>query len=102
MQGTVVYEYRHCPYMSKKQLGWELGYKETTIGKLCKGLQSEIGKRYSPYVVADNRYNFFAMVDYLKWRPLLEDESKRKDVPPFDPDEVARVCGHGARRILCD
>lgn len=43
MEKMVVLETRHCPYMSKKQLAEELGYGETSIYKLIKGFEEEVG-----------------------------------------------------------
>ena len=91
----VVYIKRHCPYLSRKQLAKELDYSPATISAVIKAFQKEVGKRYNRYAVAGNRFNFFAVVDFLKYRELLEDEKTRKYVPEFNPSEVADICGRG-------
>lgn len=95
----VVLIYRNCPYLSKKQLGIELGYKASSINTLIKGFQKEVGSRYNRYAVVENRYNLFAVIDYLKYRNRLKDETTRKSVPPFDASEVAEMCGAKVGRI---
>lgn len=85
---------RHCPYLSKKQLAEELNYGETSIYKLIKGFEEEVGAggRYSRYCIAGNRYNFFAIIDYLKYKDYLNNPALRKHVPKFDPKEIADLC----------
>ena len=101
MEKMVVLETRHCPYMSKKQLAEELGYGETSIYNLIKGFEKEVGpgKRYSRYAIAGNRYNYFAVIDFMTYRDLLGDPVNRKHVPDFDPAEIADLCGRSVRRI---
>lgn len=100
MEGTsIVWMSRHCPYLSKKQLGLELDYKASSINKLIKGFQKEVGRRYNRYAVIENRFNFYAVIDYLKYRQLLEDEKTRKYVPEFDASEVAEICGQSVGRL---
>ena len=41
----------------------------------------------------------FAVIDYLKYRNRLKDETTRKSVPPFDASEVAEMCGAKVGRI---
>lgn len=95
----VVLIYRNCPYLSKKQLGIELGYKASSVNTLIKGFQTEVGTRYNRYAIVENRYNLFAVIDYLKYRNRLKDETTRKSVPPFDASEVAEMCGAKVGRI---
>ena len=101
MEKMVVLEKRHCPYMSKKQLAEELGYGETSIYKLIKGFEEEVGagSRYSRYAIAGTRYNYFAIIDYMKYKDYLKDPALRKHVPKFDPAEIADLCGRSIRRI---
>ena len=101
MEKTIVLEKRHCPYMSKKQLAKELGYGETSIYNLIKGLEKEVGpgKRYSRYAIAGKRYNYFAVIDYMTYRDLLCDPVNRRHAPKFDPAEIADLCGRSVRRI---
>lgn len=101
MEKTIVLEKRHCPYLSKKQLAEELGYGETSIYKLIKGFEEEVntGNRYSRYAVAGNRYNFFAVIDYMKYKDWLNDPVAKRSVPKFDPAEIADLCGRQVRRI---
>lgn len=101
MEKTIVLERRCCPYMSKKQLAKELGYGETSIYNLIKGLEKEVGpgKRYDRCVIAGTRYNFFAVIDFMTYRDLLCDPVNRKHVPDFDPAKIADLCGRSVRRI---
>ena len=101
MEKTIVLETRHGLYMSKKQLAKELGYGETSIYNLIKGFEKEVGpgKRYNRYSVLKNRYNYFAIIDYAKYRDLLGDPVNRKHVPDFSPAEIADLCGRSVRRI---
>mgnify|MGYP006945363393 CR=1 FL=1 len=101
MEKMVVLETRHCPYLSKKQLAEELGYGETSIYKLVKGFEEEVntGNRYSRYAVAGSRYNYFAIIDYLKYKDYLKNPALKRSVPEFDPGEIADVCGRSVRRI---
>jgi hypothetical protein len=80
-------------------LGIELGYKASSVNTLIKGFQKEVGTRYNRYAVLENRYNLFAVIDYLKYRNRLKDETTRKSVPPFDASEVAEMCGAKVGRI---
>jgi len=101
MEKMVVLEKRHCPYLSKKQLAVELGYGETSIYKLIKGFEEEVntGTRYSRYAVAGSRYNYFAIIDYLKYKDYLKNPALKRSVPKFDPAEIADLCGRQVRRI---
>lgn len=101
MEKMVVLEKRHCPYLSKKQLAVELGYGETSIYKLIKGFEEEVntGNRYSRYAVAGSRYNYFAIIDYLKYKDDLKNPVLKRSVPEFDPGEIADLCGRSVRRI---
>lgn len=101
MEKTIVLERGCCPYMSKKQLAKELGYGETSIYNLIKGLEKEVGpgKRYDREVIAGTRYNFFAVIDFMTYRDLLGDPVNRKHVPDFNPAKIANLCGREVRRI---
>ena len=101
MEKTIVLEKRHCPYLSKKQLAVELGYGETSIYKLVKGFEEEVntGNRYSRYAIAGTRYNYFAIIDYLKYRDYLKNPALRRHIPEFDPAEIADLCGRSLRRV---
>ena len=101
MERTIVLERGCCPYMSKKQLAKGLGYGETSIYKLIKGFEEEVGagSRYSRYAIAGNRYNYFAVIDYMKYRDYLKDPALRRHIPKFDPAEIADLCVRQVRRI---
>ena len=87
--------------MSKKQLAEELGYGETSIYKLIKGFEEEVGagSRYSRYAIAGTRYNYFAIIDYMKYKDYLKNPALKRSVPKFDPAEIADLCGRQVRRI---
>ena len=91
---------RGTAYLSKKQLAQELNYSEQTIAALIKGIQEEIKRgRYSKYAIAGNRYNFYVVIDYMKYRDTLKDDNMRKYVPDFNPAEIAELCGYNQKLI---
>lgn len=82
-------------YLSKKDLAKELHCSASTVSKLIKGVQDEIGKgRYHRCAVAGNRFNFYAVIDYMTHKDQLADKNMRKLVPPFDPAGIAKLCGY--------
>lgn len=94
---------RGTAYLSKKQLAQELNYSEQTIANYIKGIQEEIERgRYSKYAVAGNRYNYYVMVDYMKYKDVLKDENMRKYVPDFNPAEIAELCGYNQKFISAE
>ena len=84
---------KNCPYLSRSQLGRELDYSLNGIRHVMKGFEDEVGRRYSKYAIAGHRYNYYAVIDYLKYKSLLKDEETRKYVPDFNPVEIAQLCG---------
>lgn len=67
---------------------------DSQAAKLIRGIKDEIENgRYNPYVVSGSRVNFYAVVDYNKYKSLLKDKNMRKTVPPFDPVAISEVCG---------
>lgn len=91
---------RGSPYLTRKQLMEELGYKSlASVNSLIRGIEGEIGKRYNRYAIAGKRYNFYVVVDYLKYRDDLENPMVRKYLPPFSPQEIADICGFGKEII---
>ena len=93
MDGKVLVINRNTPWMSKKDLAKELGCSTSYITKLIEGIRKEIGTRYSPYVIAGERYNFYAIVDYATFRDRLNDKNLREYVPKFNPKEIANLSG---------
>ena len=80
--------------MRKKELGIELDLSRPTINAYVAGLEQEIIKgRYPQYAIAGKRINFYALLDYMTYKDVLEDEKLRKELPDFDPIAVARICG---------
>lgn len=91
---------RHAAYMSIQDIMKEFGICRTQVYKLVNGIKDEIKKgRYSPYVVSGTKINFYAIVDYNKFRDLLADKNMRKNVPPFDPAAIAEVCGFNQKIV---
>lgn len=93
MENVVVIN-RSVAYLTKKQLEEELNYSGQTINSLIKGIQEEIAKgRYHRCVIAGNRYNLYAFLDYMTYKKQLVDKNMRKSVPAFDPVAIAEMCG---------
>ena len=82
-------------YLSKKDLAKELHLSTASVSKLIKGVQDEISKgRYHRCAVAGNRFNLYAVIDYMAYKDQLVDKNMRKLVPPFDPAGIAELCGY--------
>lgn len=91
---------RHSAYMSVADIQKEFGIGRTQVYKLVNGIKDEIEKgRYSPYVISGSRINFYAIVDYNKFRNMLQDKNHRKLVPDFDPVAIAEVCGFNQKIV---
>ena len=87
-------------FLSVMQLAEELNMSQRSVRNLIKGIQNEIIEgRYSRYAIAGNRYNFYVVIDYLKYHSLLEDKNLRKTVPDFNPAEVAELCGYNQKIV---
>lgn len=94
---------RGTAYLSKKQLAEEFNYSEQTITNYIRGIQKEIESgRYSKYAIAGNRYNYYVLVDYMKYKDALKDENMRKYVPDFNPAEIAELCGYNQKLISAE
>lgn len=82
-------------YLSKSDLAQELHLSTASVSKLIKGVQYEISKgRYHRCAVAGNRFNLYAVIDYMAYKDQLADKNMRKLVPPFDPAGIAELCGY--------
>ena len=80
-------------YMNKAQAGRTLGMDRGTVLKLVRGMQDQIEKgRYSKYVVAGRLINMAALLDYIKYKDMLNC-NLAKYVPAFDEVEAARCLG---------
>lgn len=91
---------RHAAYMSVPDVEKEFSISRTQVYKLINGIKEEIeAGRYSCYVISGSRVNFYALVDYNKFRDMLTDKHKRKLVPPFDPAAIAEVCGFSQKIV---
>ena len=94
IDGKVVVINRNTPWMSSKDLAAELGLSVSFIKTVVQEFKAEIeAGRYSPYVVAGERYNFYAIIDFMTFRKRLKDKNMRKYVPPFKPSEIAELSG---------
>lgn len=81
-------------YANKTEAAKALGISRATIGRMIPGIEREIkAGRYSRYAIADGLINLAVVLDYRKYRNLLEDKNVRKYVPAFDPIEAARMLG---------
>lgn len=100
MENYVAVINRTVAYLSKKQLCEELNYSIPKVTELIKGVQNEIGKgRYHRCVVAGNRYNLYAIIDYMTYKDSLLDSNMRKYVPAFDPAGIAEMCGYNTKLV---
>lgn len=94
---------RGTAFLSKKQLAEELNFSEQTISNYIKGIREEIARgRYSKYAIAGNRYNFYVVVDYMKYKDMLNNDNTRKYVPDFNPAEIAELCGYNQKLISAE
>lgn len=82
-------------YLSKNDIAKELHLSTASVSKLIRGVRDEIGKgRYHRCAIAGNRFNFYALIDYMTYKDQLADKNMRKLVPPFDPAGIAELCGY--------
>lgn len=103
MEGAVIVFNRNTPYMTRKQLAQEFGVSTRMTYKYTDGLKNGIEYGiYSPYVLCDNRINFYAVIHFLKWRDYFNDKNLRKNIPPFNPVEIAELCGFCMKTIRVD
>jgi len=101
--GYVAVLIKGTAYMSRKDLAKELHCSIATVDKLIKGVQDEIGKgRYHRCASAGNRYNLYAVIDYMTYKEQLADKNMRKMVPPFDPSGIAELCGFNTNLVRID
>lgn len=63
-----------------------------TIYNLVYGIRNEIiSGRYPAYVLPGTMVSWYALVDYMTYKKDLNDKYRRKSVPPFNPEEIAKL-----------
>lgn len=63
-----------------------------TIYNWVYGIRDEIKSgRYPEYSLAGTMVSWYALYDYMKWKKDLTDKYRRKNVPPFDPESIAKL-----------
>lgn len=63
-----------------------------TVYNKVYGIREEIKNgRYSEYALPDGLINWFVYVDFLTYEKDLKDKYRRKNVPPFNPEEIAKI-----------
>lgn len=78
-----------------------LGVGRNKIYTLLTGIEREMQSgRYSRYAVADRLVNKAVLLDYLKYRNMLENKNLRRYVPPYNEAEAARMMGEKEQRCL--
>ncbi len=97
----VYQRYGGCNYLTMSQLAERFGnVTKQTVRSRIRGLQAEIGKRYSDNVIIQDGklvlVNQYAYLDYMKNRAMLKDKTARKYLKPYSPAEWARAMGHTA------
>ena len=63
-----------------------------TIYNKVYGIREEIAAgRYPEYVLPGTMISWYALVDYLTYEKDLKDKYRRKTVPEFKPEEIAKL-----------
>jgi hypothetical protein len=79
-------------YFTYRQASEITGKTVRTIYNLVYGIRDEIAAgRYPAYVLPGTMISWYALVDYCTYRKDLTDKYRRKTVPPFNPEEIARL-----------
>lgn len=93
---------RGHPYLTIQQIAKETDRTDRTVRNRIKGIKEQILLgRYSPYAYIEDEglVNWYAYVDFLKWRKQLEDKNLRKSVPDFNPAEIEMISGFKTKVI---
>lgn len=98
MEITDVQYIHGSPYRTIARLAKEEGISIGTVRNIVNEIRAEIKKgRYDEFAVSDGggiiRINYLVFNDYWKYRKHLKDKNLRKNVPPYNPAEQARVIG---------
>ncbi|MBQ4058769.1 MAG: helix-turn-helix domain-containing protein [Lachnospiraceae bacterium] len=84
------------PYLSVQDLADYLNLSTSTISARKRELETFNGRYGETSVIKDGGIvliNVLCMLDYLKYRSLLSDETTRKYVPAFNPYQWAHAIG---------
>lgn len=97
---TAIVINRGVAYMSKKKIAQELELSIQTLNKYIDGIREQIAKgRYHRTCIAGNRYNVYAIIDYMTYRKELAEKNASKNVPPFDPATIAEESGYCTKLV---
>lgn len=77
-------------YATKADLARIFGVTRPTVCSRVKGIETEIGKRYTQYAILGNLISIAVYADYEKNRKLLEDVNLRKHIEPFEMGNAGR------------
>lgn len=79
-------------YYTYKQVAEYTGRNIRTVYNKVYGIREEIeAGRYSEYALPDGLINWYVYVDFLTYEKDLKDKYRRKNVPPFNPEEIAKI-----------
>lgn len=83
--------------MTRHQIADEFGMCLRTVDTRIKELSS-YSQRYGEYMIIKHGslvlVNKLALVDFFAYRDRLKDKNLRKNVPPYDPESVAKQLGY--------
>lgn len=90
-------EYGSLPrlYMTAVQLAEYEGKSATRCREIIHEIEKEVQRgRYPATAVgtAPLQVNYFVYRDYATYKSRLANKTLRKNVPPFDAGEIARIC----------
>lgn len=78
------YTYRQASEITEKSI--------RTIYNKVYGIRDEIIRgRYPAYVLPGTMISWYALCDYMTFEKDLKDKYRRAYVPPFDPEEIAKL-----------
>ena len=101
MKVTRLYAMSGGTIKTKRQLVEDTGWSKRTIEKMFAEIEAEQrpGGRYQNYRYCVNHtgglvsVNELIWLDFLKYRKHLTQKNLRKNLPPYDPCQVAREYG---------
>jgi len=83
--------------MNRREIAEEFNISTRTVDNRIKELEQH-KDRYGDYCILRNGsivlVNKLALLDFFTYRDRLRDKNLRKNVPPYNPEEVARHFGY--------
>lgn len=84
------------PYKSITDLCEEFRFSRRTISERIKEIEQETD-RYGEYAVirvgGRTITNYLAFIDYMRYHDALREKNLRKNVPTYNPQELAKAIG---------